>query len=1164
MTSQQRKKESVDYVSNFNDMVKLFLDTNPSQQLDRRASTELEVRFGTRGIDKITRINFNHVANKLLSIGFITNNSNGRDILKISPEYADPATGKMKLSNIRCEIVSLNAIQTYCKTNNLNNITPRLMSFVQKRGFKKQDGEFVRAFNNDDFNFRLSMQTERTMPIHNNEIKTIIDTWGNLKKNFRLMNRISFAHPEYPVIIDMSIVKTNKYKPGESNLEYTIESANIFNNVENFEIEIEVNNSKIGAGTQWTSDNASDFANMLRVVIKHVLSGLQQTNYPISYPLRKAVLQNYMLVFNSSYEVDSKRITPRDFIGYSSSTLQISNIAPINPDSTMPNIRENYTVTEKADGLRKLMYIAQNGHIYLIDTNMNVQFTGAITENEKLFQSIIDGEHIIHNKTGQFINLYAAFDIYFINGRNVRGKKFIPDSSDATKTEYRFPILVDIMKHLKPQSVNEKLISPMRFENKKFYQGSEKQSIFVGCNTILNKAEEGGFEYNTDGLIFTPSFLGIGQSKDAEVGPMHKFSWNASLKWKPPEYNTIDFLVSIKKNTSDQDVVSNIFQEGIDAGSTRQLSQYKTLILMCGFDERKHGFLNPCQDIIDDNMPSSSETANADSYKPMPFYPTAPYDTNASIANIMVQRDGTDNLQLLTEEGDTFTDNMIVEFKYDPKKPEFWRWTPLRVRNDKTDELRRGFKNYGNAYHVANSNWHSIHTPITAEMLKTSLNIPDELADDDVYYNSQGTRESSATKALRDFHNYVKKSLILSPSKYGDSLIDFAVGKGGDLPKWIQAKLSFIFGLDISKDNIENRLDGACARYLNFRRKFKVMPHALFIQANSSVNLKSGMAPFSEKGKQITQAVFGQGPKDKSILGEGVYRQYGKGAEGFNISSCQFATHYFFENQTTLNNFLSNISQCTAMNGYFIGTCYDGKKIFNMLRDKQVGESLVLMQKERKIWEITKEYRQTTFEDNVSSIGYPINVFQESINKTFREWLVNFEYFKRLMENYGFILAPAEDLKDINLTQPTGLFTDIYEKLAVAAKTNSKLRMEIGKALDMTTAEKTISFSNRYFIFKKVRNVDTQQIVIAALDETPTEQIKLAEEAKEISGVIKATNESIAESKQPVTNVNVDTSGQELTQGVTTSQVKGKRRGRPKKMLDINQAAAVAALKLNQ
>ena len=72
---------------------------------------------------------------------------------------------------------------------------------------------------------------------------------------------------------------------------------------------------------------------------------------------------------------------------------------------------------------------------------------------------------------------------------------------------------------------------------------------------------------------------------------------------------------------------------------------------------------------------------------------------------------------MMTEENEYFEDDMIVEFKYVMENEEGWRWVPLRVRYDKTAELRAGLKNYGNAYHVANNNWHSIHHPITDYMI---------------------------------------------------------------------------------------------------------------------------------------------------------------------------------------------------------------------------------------------------------------------------------------------------------------------------------------------------------------------------------------------------------------------------------------------------------------
>ena len=36
----------------------------------------------------------------------------------------------------------------------------------------------------------------------------------------------------------------------------------------------------------------------------------------------------------------------------------------------------------------------------------------------------------------------------------------------------------------------------------------------------------------------------------------------------------------------------------------QSLMQYKTLVLMCGFDEKKHSYMNPFNDIINEKYPS--------------------------------------------------------------------------------------------------------------------------------------------------------------------------------------------------------------------------------------------------------------------------------------------------------------------------------------------------------------------------------------------------------------------------------------------------------------------------------------------------------------------------------------------------------------------------------
>ena len=672
--------------------------------------------------------------------------------------------------------------------------------------------------------------------------------------------------------------------------------------------------------------------------------------------------------------------------------------------------------------------------------------------------------------------------------------------------------------------------SPLRIEYKKFYSASDEQTIFQGCDLILKKVEDGLFEYNTDGLIFTPANLGVGANKVGEVVKPLKTTWNYSFKWKPVEQNTIDFLVSVKKLPNGGDYVGNTFESGMNMALASQLTQYKTVILRVGFDESKHGYINPCQDVIDDKLPTmAGDLDDEDSYKPVQFFPTQPSDPGAGIANILLENNKSDEKVMLTEEKEVIEDNMIVEFSFDGALEEQWRWKPLRVRYDKTAEFRSGIKNFGNAYHVANSNWRTLHNPITEEMIATGNGIPvDVQGDDDVYYNR--TSKKTSTRALRDFHNlYVKTSLLDSVAKRGDTLIDLAVGKGGDFPKWIGANLKFVFGIDISRDNIQNRLDGACARFLNYKKKFRKMPDALFVNGNSSVNIRSGNALYSEKDKQITKAVFGEGPKDAKALGKGVYKEYGIASEGFDICSIQFAIHYMFENQNTLQNFLRNVSEVTKVGGYFIGTSYDGQLMFNALRGIKEDESLTIMSSEQgassagtstdpsKIWEVTKRYDRKEFSDNASCLGYKIDVYQESINKTFSEFLVNYDYLTQLLENYGFVLLKRDELIGNNyINESTGLFTDLFTKMNSDIKRNPRLAKEFKDAPNMTAGERQISFLNRYFIYKKVRKVDTENVFLGLTGKTVAEEKDEEDATKRAQAEVLQVEQQAAAVAKPV------------------------------------------------
>ena len=1089
----------------FEKMVGQYLENNPLFRMDKK-SAEFEIRFGSNPklSKSISKIDYDNVVKQLYACGFKVDNEDGTQILRVYSDYLHPQTGERTMSNIRAEIVGTDLIQQYCKTNSIQKLIDlpstvfNKLKFTRKTNALAKNGEKIKAVDIADYNFRAAYQNEEEFHTNHPLARNIIAEWSNSLKIFRCMNRVRFRHPDLPVFADLSIVKGSKTTYRKPMPTYTIQEAGVFTNPESYEIELEMDNSRIGTGTPFNSTET--IMAVLRKCIRTVLSGLQMTKYPISYHEQKLVIDQYMKLVHGQ-EYHSHKIMSKDFIGPSSFTIQMENIIEPKESSTIPNIRKNYTVTDKADGERKLLFINGEGKIYLIDTNMNVIFTGTVSKEKRVWNSILDGEHIKYNKSGKYINLYAAFDLYFVNKLNVREYGFVAEDMGDQENKYRLPLLNAIIDAVKPLSIADKLetVGAQQTKSanfvvkcKEFYLCTENESIFQCCSKILTKQNDGLFEYTTDGLIFTPANCGVGSKEVGKAGPLEKITWEYSMKWKPPAFNTIDFLVINKLDNKGKPEVHHIFQEGKNMQGVQDVIQYKTIELHCGFDIRnkQHAFINPFQDVVDGKTPEPT-VGYAKDYKHVPFCPTNPYNPDARFCNVLLKQDG-NNVFMVTEEGEYFDENMIVEFKYEPTNKDGWSWVPLRVRYDKTSELNAGAKNYGNAYHVANANWHSIHHPITEEMISTGENIAQEAVTEEVYYNR--SNEQTSTQGLRDFHNlYVKKKLIVGVSNPQDILMDYAVGKGGDLSKWTNALLSFVFGVDVFKDNIQNRLDGACARYLRAKRKDRDTPDALFVTGNSSLNIRSGRAFGTEKDKEITNALFGVGPKDERALGHGVYKHYGIAQTGFHISSVQFAFHYFFESKKTLHEFLRNVAECTRINGYFIGTCYDGKTVFNLLKDKQKDESIIIMSEGRKIFEIVKLYDQTGFPDDDMSVGYPINVYQESINQYLQEYLVNFDYVVRIMEDYGFVPVFKNECIKMGLPDSAGMFSELYANMENETKRNQKAGLDYGKAQNMTDEEKQISFMNRYFIFKKVRNVNTDKIA-----KIVEQQNKMAESIEEV------------------------------------------------------------------
>ena len=1138
-----------------NQLIEMYMENVLA--LKRNDSLEMEVRFGTGGVRPITHRDHANVIDRLLSAGFKAT-STGNYHLRIN--YENLSSGSQDIppqtSNIRFEIDGMTNIQNYCATDALD-LTH--LKCTKKTNARLNDA-YIKPIKFDDFNFKVSLQNERTMRHESAEVESVIKAWPQIKKTFRHMKRTSFAHPESPIRVDISVVKESKRHPPPNTWRmestYTFEQANVADSSSKYEIEIEIDNSRVGPGK--FVDNSEALAFLVRQAIKLVLSGLQGTNFPVSYyPEIQSVCNDYHYLLHHS-DPDStihhrhnrddgenddrdnsaeektlrvlelaacdyknkehnKRHTTRDFIGPSSVTLQRCNISSTfgrDRETGTPNIRHNYTVTDKADGQRKMLFINRVGRVYLIDTAMNIQFTGMVCKDDKLHWSLLDGEHILHDKEGNFINLYAAFDIYFMRKMDIRHLAFAFQHDDivSNSTKFRLYYLKEVVMadvantfHSIVPASEHGATPPLRMIAKRFRVAGKRDpdEIFKCCRDILTQINDGGFPYNTDGLIFTPADTGVGMSRIGGIAPQERSVWPLSFKWKPTEHNTIDFLVTTEKREDRHEIIHE--KPGITTCDDSPVIKYKTLTLRVGYSVVRDGHLNPMQTVLDGAITNTTAPHPDDPPSAaVPFYPSMPPDTTAHICNMILQNvDGV--YQMRAESGDTFTDKSVVEFRYDMSREPGFKWVPIKVRHDKT--LAREL---GNSFHVANDNWFSIHYPVTEEMLVSEAAI-DEVVDPGVYYQKTVSSQSTSGKRrlidltssqpLRDFHNlYVKRELLFGVCRPGKTLIDLAVGKGGDIQKWIEAKLHFVFGLDVSEDNIINSYDGAYARCVKYADKTPLdkgngdnFPFMVFTKGDSGKLIRSQFSADSGNAfmanrrgatsndtsmyKAIADTVFGEGNHDPKIVGRNLMKHRGIGRDGFDVCSVQFAVHYFWKDVETLHTFMRNVSECTKEGGYFVGTCFDGRRMFEMLKKYSTSYPMVYEDdappdKRRVILSVMKNYDKDEYHDDETSIGYAIDVFQESINSTHTEYLVNMVYLERMMRNYGFVLVQRDVAKrDLLLPSGMGSFRELYEMMCADMLYNIR-----GREDEMTETLKTISFMNNYFAFQKVQKVDAKRI----------------------------------------------------------------------------------------
>lgn len=897
------------------------------------------------------------------------------------------------------KIYKIKNIIKYCSTESLNDLD---YQWTKKKIISTE-------------NINNLFDADITLSLENNTNNIEQDNWNELKKKYKIIKKFSYTDIKKDIIYIAKIVK-------ESNDEYiNLKKSGVINSSQKYEFEIILKEKD----------------DVISSIVK-IIQSINLSNIILTKIQQKDILnQYYDLIKNdikiNKYNTEIPLLTPKPI------TLERANL--INPSEYGAiSILSGYTVTEKADGERLLLYINKKGNCYLINSSYRIEDTGMIASKE-VYNSLIDGEYILCNKRKDIHkkNIFAAFDIYFINNKKITDLPLI----DKNKCRYNelksVPDNIDISK------------STIEFIVKTHYYSD---NILNDNKKILESVNS--YPYEVDGLIFTPANLPLYSyypSKPVEITDNMK--WERVFKWKPEEQNTIDFLIKEEK-----DVIIN----GL---------KHKELSLWVGYNVSQWEDINPEKGLrlrYDKNY-SKQQRQEGNKYIPKLFKPSIYYHSKVDKSFIRINSKN----EIRAENNDKIENESIVEFRYNLSKKE---WIPIRVREDKTRIFNKGIlSKTANDYSVALNIWRSIHSPVSTSMIIGNQDVyskeaQDELEDrildtDDIYYAREIPRESLLSVHMLNFHNQGIKKLLYSKPPIKGSLLELACGQGGDMSRWIDNNYKFVLGVDLVRNNIYNPRSGAYSRMIKRKNQFfrkmesteKIfLTDMVFVVGDCSKSIKDGTSASSVNDKESENILKIVMNRHKSVPD---YYKYivGKGSDGFNAVSCMFAIHYFFESEEKLDGFLNNVSMNLKKGGIFFCTFMDGKSVIDAINAN--GGNMVEGRKTLNdiynipVWAIIRRYNKD--EDDVK-YNRKIDVYIENTQKLISEYVVNYEFLINKAREFGLIIKESE------------MFSETFNKLKENISTDENVKTHLDEdllALDKDEIQKQFSFLNRWVIFEK-------------------------------------------------------------------------------------------------
>jgi SAM-dependent methyltransferase len=654
---------------------------------------------------------------------------------------------------------------------------------------------------------------------------------------------------------------------------------------------------------------------------------------------------------------------------------------------------EQYFISDKADGERALLYIdgdTQTVELYKANEIIPLEYpaegfkiTGkTILDTEVLSvplkaqkkASKKDKEKVKTVKTVKLKSVDGAgepptkiyvFDILMLNDRDMTNLPFLEREAELEKISAWLAPLTE----------------------KKIQVHLTKENFAKQLTELYNRETR---MYPIDGIIFTPEQGGY---------------FNMSVyKWKPPEKNTIDFLI-IRAPKSVLGVAPYIPPSGTGkkelyfllCGIQYQLFKNMNLEYFPGYKDVFHELGVNLRDNYFPIQFSPSE-------KPLVFMWFAPL-TNES-----------------AKTRETYHGH-IGEFRYNVEEET---WELMKMRPDKDVNIQDGTA-YGNDFRVAEDNFVQFFHPFTFETLvKHDPEAAGYFAEDKLEIYKPATK----------FNNFVKAQVIRQLENTA-CVVDLACGKGQDLPTESGFGIKKLICIDKDAQALaelsRRKYELKKPSYYVFNKPPKHFPTILTKELDLNESAKKTMHQL----KDVIEPF---------------------GADGVIIN---LAIHYLISGESELENFIDLVDILLKPGGIFIFTCFSGERIFKILKETDFQNSWDMHQDEVLKYSIKRLYQSNSLTNFGQKIGvvhpfskgeyyeeYLVNInmvitafsrrgYQIRQNGSFADWLSKFQTFNAKVYEQ---MSP-EDIKYVSLYQYVSLWKPQASKSKKKVKSTKSVEL---------------------------------------------------------------------------------------------------------------------------